>query len=582
MEVSSTALFSYLLDDLSLDSRRAEELFYKSSEVSDYWPGATVPDVVRLRMVRSFYKKLVDQTAANADDRCLEKFHASNLRCKEWQLNLNSSGAEELFGNLKRELDNFFFPGGEFLVQSLFDIASNGRCGPGASFGANGEDFYTKLFSSELWVTSPEIYKLYIEYISWFSNWRDAEINRLLTFGVPKCTSSSRLSFVRKTRDISRSICTEPALNMFFQLGTGQVITDRLNEYFGISLSDQPNRNRRLACVGSIDESVVTIDLESASDSLSLECAAQILPPYIFDILCQFRTPNTLIRGEKTTLHMVSTMGNGFTFPLQTAIFACVVHAAANSRLPRADADSAPWGVFGDDIICPKEISDRVCRLLDILGFRVNPQKSYFVGPFRESCGADFFKGVNVRGVYLKTLSTLQSRYVAINLLNEWSARTQIPLPRTVGYLVDSVRYLAIPAWENPDSGIRMPESMIRGTGLFQSKQQRYYYRCYQPVRTVLTIDDLANVTPHPDNRKSVRSRVSNLEGLVTSFLSGHIRNMQIDLPLKQGESVAYRTRTKVSPYWGPSPKQIGLAPDLCFWQRWNTAVETNLSWTLP
>jgi hypothetical protein len=578
MEVSSVALFSYLLDDLYGDDQSSKD-FVLQSDVADYWPGASARDICRLRLVRSFYKKLVDETAADADDKCLEKFLKSNLLCKNWQLKCGSSLDEVLVGEFQKQIDQFFYPDGEPLVQSYFDILNHGRCGPGASLGANGEDFYTKLFSSRLTATSPEMYKLYIEYANWFTDWRDAELTRLISFGTPRYTSSSSLTFVRKTSRISRSICTEPSLNMIFQLGLGRIMEMRLAQYFGIDLARQPQMNVDLACIGSRTESVSTIDLEGASDSLSLSMCERFLPEYLLDILHMIRTPKTKIRGSEVTLEMMSTMGNGFTFPLQTILFSCAVRAAASSLsidLGRADSDSALWGVFGDDIICPSLVTRRLYRLLDLLGFRVNYTKSYDLGPFRESCGADFYQGVNVRGVYIKSLLTQQSRYVAINLLNDWSARTGIYLPRTVGYLYDSVRELAIPRWESMDAGIRLSHDLLPGP-LWHAQKQRYLYRCYVPVRAYLEVRE-SDIHRPRIRGKRISGRIFNPSGLEMAFKGGYIRNSKIDLALKQGESPSYRTIIRVAPYWDAMYDQASFAGYLDFWRRWKVALHENLS----
>jgi hypothetical protein len=577
MVPGSDALFGYLLDDLSEGDRPALDNLL-SSPSDDYFPDASVRDIYKLRLLRSFYKKLVENVAVDADARCLDKFLAANSRCKEWRLNLSDSRDEILYGELKRELHDFFYPEGEPLIQSYFDVLRQGRAGPGSSLGAIGEDFYSKFFSSQLTATSPELYKLYSEYVGWYSNWCDAELVRLYALGYPTYVECNSLSYVRKTRDISRSICTEPSLNMFFQLGLGRVLETRLVQSFGIDLSAQPDRNRHLAYVGSKFGTIATIDLESASDGFSMNLMADVLPDYIQDVLCLLRSPKVRIGDSEVMLHMVSSMGNGFTFPLQTILFACVVRACASfrdKRLGLASHSTAAWGVFGDDIACPTELAGDVCRLLRLIGFRVNGSKSYLEGPFRESCGHDYFLGHNVRGVYLKSLLSPQDRYVAINLLNEWSARSGITLPRTVGYLKDSVRDLAIPPFESPDAGIRYP---VPPPGLWSSKKQRYYYRCYEPVQKFLQVSEDPRVPPYSHANKRLRKRIFNPSGLLVAFLGGYINNMRIALALKQGERVAYRTRTKVAPFWGPSLEQSGKAPDSCFWQRWNAATELNLS----
>lgn len=570
MIIKSDALFRYLLDDLYGIGMKPN--------ASEIYPGAPLSSVRRSSMAKALLRKLSDETAANADDVCLEKFTRINDACATWELNSSGSWDDELIGCFKQAVDDFVHPNGEFLVESYFDLLKVGRAGPGASLGANGEDFYTKFFASTLTTTSSWLYEMYNEYCGWFPVWRDAEISRYLTHNGIRLTPCSTITFVRKNRDTSRSICTEPSLNMFYQLGLGEILRARLKSFFGIDLQVQQERNRRLACRGSLDDSVVTLDLESASDSVSLRMCAEMLPPWFNAMLVDLRCPRTKVRGREIELHMVSTMGNGYTFALQTMLFCCVVRAAAQMervRLEKPGSSTSNWGVYGDDIIVPSSLARRVCRLLELLGFRVNSDKSFFEGPFRESCGGDYYLGHPVRGVYIKSLKTPQSRYVAINQLNEWSAVTGIKLPRTVGYLRDSVMDLAIPYHEAPDSGIRTPESV--GTAYWNGKKQRFYYRCYEPVRHVLRFDDSGCVsTPRIRGKRIVR-RTNNPSGALVAFIGGYIRSGQVTLPLKQGETPVYRARWKFSHNWWPSATQLGTQLSWDFWMRWNAAASENL-----
>lgn len=550
-----------------------------------WYPGAHPATVACNSLLRSIKKKFRDLTSSKADEAAANKFLRSNDLCGNWVYEPQHSGEEELFGCLLREIDDFLHPSGEPLVCNIDAIFDRGRVGPGASLGANGVDFYTKLFSSKLSATSYEVYYQYAERCAKVPIWGLAEFNRLSTYGLPSLVCESRVTFVPKDLTQTRSICTEPSLNMFFQLGLGQIITERLKSAFGIDLSRQPQRNVRLARLGSRDGSIVTIDLESASDSLSLRLCDAVFPDWFNYLLRLYRTPATLMRGERVELNMVSTMGNGFTFPLQTMLFSCVVRAVAsqmNVKLSRASGRGARWGVFGDDIICPTgRFADRVIRLLTLIGFRVNREKSYTerYSRFRESCGGDFYMGHNVRGVYIKTLMTPQSRYVAINLLNEWSARWKIPLPRTVGYLQDSVRHLAVPPWAPIDSGIRIPNDLtLNRYGLWASvRRGSFVYRYYQAwVPQLRCLEDSIAL---PRGVYQLRRRMYNPEGLLMSFIGGYVNGSRIPIALKQGERPRYRMKTGIAPFWAPSVEQIRLHGS-GFWGWWNTIVPFNLRLT--
>lgn len=201
------------------------------------------------------------------------------------------------------------------------------------------------------------------------------------------------LSFVPKNAKTDRPICVEPLLSSFIQTGIGRFIKDRLMEE-GINLRSQAV-NQKLARIGSIDNSFATIDLSSASDTISLMLVRKVLSPEWFDLLYAFRSHSALLPdGTVLPLEKFSSMGNGYTFELESLIFYAITRVICGRE--------ATISVYGDDIICPSEKYPEVVNALTCCGFSVNSEKSFAQGPFRESCGRDFFKGVSVRPCYLK------------------------------------------------------------------------------------------------------------------------------------------------------------------------------------
>lgn len=213
---------------------------------------------------------------------------------------------------------------------------------------------------------------------------------------VPVRQDDGKLVFVPKNAKTHRPIIVEPILNGLAQKGIGTYLKDRLRS-FGLDLKDQ-EVNRRLAREGSIKGNLSTIDLSSASDTLSWELVSNLLPPDWVDFLGRFRTGTFSYQGSSYRLEKFSSMGNGYTFELESLIFwalslACVTYTGGDVR---------HVGVFGDDIILPSDATPLLFEVLDSAGFWVNPEKSYWEGPFRESCGADWLMGEDVRPFYLK------------------------------------------------------------------------------------------------------------------------------------------------------------------------------------
>jgi len=537
------------------------------------YPGATPREAAVVSLRRSFTRKWVSDQTDAADNACLTKFLYTNERCKNWTLDKDKlqTWDEELLGEFKNSVDRFFHPGGVPLVGHFGSLLAVARVGPGASLGARGGDFYTKLFSSPLTSTRRALYDEYRRYVRNYPEWCIAEQIRSTAFGECRIVKGNRLSFVAKYTHISRSICTEPSLNMFYQLGLECVLRERLRSYFGIDLSNQQFKNQDLARRGSLGEGYSTLDLESASDSISTKMCGWALPSWLNSLLDLLRSPTTEIRGREHVLHMVSTMGNGSTFPLQTILFSCMVEAAARMaevhlRFPRGN-DQGTFGVYGDDIICPSACTRYVYRLLDLLGFSVNTSKSFVEGPFRESCGADFYLGINIRGVYVDYLECKQDYYSVINQLNLFSTRTGIRLPTTQRWLLSRVPFNAVPRWEDDSSGIKVPGSLLRNPPLCVHTGS-ILYTPYVVQNQKIRILDSAVFAP-----KSLKSRMYNPSGLLISILQGSIRSSSIAARLSRNR---WRTKLRVAPYWDATPNVHPLSGWFC-WQRWETAVYLNL-----
>lgn len=410
-------------------------------------------------------RKALELFLANNED-CRAMRASCEERCNATQL------LAEAFGEVKSILYDFAFPDrGRGILLSLGTILREGDLGPGASIGSANTDFYTKLFSSPLTSSNEALYSYYTAHVSSSPTWLDAEKSRETMFG-SRLVPGSKLFFAPKTREIARVACTEPVLNMFFQKGIQSVLELRLKQVFGIDLrgrrsdniAPQQDKNRELARLGSIDGSFGTIDLSSASDRISLGVVEWLFPESIVRWLRATRSPTTILPdGELRELYMISSMGNAFTFPLETIIFSSVVVAAyrvlgLKTIYPRGTT-LGNFAVFGDDIIVDHRAYNLVVEMLSILGHRVNHDKSFNTGLFRESCGSDWFAGRNVRGVYLKRLHDDRDFYKAINRLNIWSGRNYVPLERTVRYLLAQCkRRLYVPMHEQDTSGIRVPK----------------------------------------------------------------------------------------------------------------------------
>lgn len=216
---------------------------------------------------------------------------------------------------------------------------------------------------------------------------------------LPKFISGNRFTTVPKDAVTDRGICVEPSLNVTHQLSVGKVIRKRLR-HRGIDLKYGQPVHQRLAEQASLKLDAGTIDLSSASDTISKELVKLVLPGDWFDLLDTLRSPMTRFDGSWILNEKFSSMGNGFTFELETALFYTLALTVAKSL--RHDVKCLK--VYGDDIIVDSAIAHSVMGALRFFGFKTNDRKTFVEGiPFRESCGGDYYLGTPVRGHYLET-----------------------------------------------------------------------------------------------------------------------------------------------------------------------------------
>lgn len=267
--------------------------------------------------------------------------------------------------------------------------------------------------------------------------------------------NANKIAFVPKEATTHRSVATEPLGNGLVQKGVDVEMRDHLLRV-NIDLSDQ-TLNQRLALHGSMSTGVdgfCTLDLRNASNSNALELVREVCPRDWFLLWDRLRSPCYSMDGVERRYSMICSMGNGFCFPLETLIFASACHAV-NAGKPGVD-----WAVYGDDIVVRKQHYDDVVRLLNRIGFQVNKKKSFDSGPFRESCGANWYAGEDVTPFTLDfRLNSLQSLFKFLNL----SRRN----PRTTSFLDDGRRAILAYIPDNlllwrpfkgaPDSGIDPP-----------------------------------------------------------------------------------------------------------------------------
>jgi len=537
MRINADDLSSLLVSDLVSSG--------DNGAMSPY-AGITIKQYAFTSLRNSFLKKFMDEKQDDADAAALTLFLEINEKCRGSFPAIEQMSEVEYIAlcEAKDFIYRFFYPDnqltGNLRRLTLAEITSRFGLGNGANIGSRGTDFLSKVGTSTMAATSSLLHVLFKQAVSRSPLWSDVESIRS-KFRGEEIVRGSRLSFVPKTTKISRTICTEPVLNMLFQKGIASVLEQGLVETCGISLSRQPDKNRALARLGSKDGRFGTIDLSSASDSMSLSLVNYMFPKEVVRLLEMCRCPvTTLPGGAEVELHMISSMGNAFTFPLQTILFTALVYGTYRVmdlpiRYP-GRLSLGNFAVFGDDIICLEKAYNLLVRMLSLCGFSVNVDKSFNTGLFRESCGHDYFCGRNVRGVYLKTLKTSCDVYSAINRLNRWSAIWEVPLIRTISYLKDSVRFLPVPIDEMDDAGIKVPERSV-----IRRRVNRYTGGLkYRFVYRHTTSYDVSDVEMKPPR---LRGWIPNNPAVLLAAVAGTLRAGKVTIRSNEGNRTSLRVR---------------------------------------
>ncbi len=213
---------------------------------------------------------------------------------------------------------------------------------------------------------------------------------------------------VNKTALVKRPCAKGASVNAFYQAGQGRVMRKRLFSR-GINLSDGQNVHKQVACVASFNDEFCTIDLTSASDTVARALVRLACSPAWFNELDSLAERFTKVGSRWYRLEKFSSMGNGFTFELETALFCAICMSCDPLLTPGHNL----W-VYGDDIIVPKRLAAKVISALKFFGFTPNPDKTYVSGDFRESCGGDFFRGMAVRPFYLEEIPNEPQDYISL------------------------------------------------------------------------------------------------------------------------------------------------------------------------
>lgn len=336
------------------------------------------------------------------------------------------------------------------------------------------------------------------------SYWR--EIDRV-NFLEPDTERPARVVSVPKTLKTPRIIAIEPTCMQFMQQAISERLVQNLERlwvgentrtnvvqgFVGFTLQDP---NRHMACEGSSKGNLATLDMSEASDRVSNQHVVSLLRrwPWLSQAVQATRSTKADVPGHGVIpLAKFASMGSALCFPIEAMVFLTVVmmgiQSAHNTRLTRNGILSlrGQVRVYGDDIIVPVDCVDSVIRHLEAFGLKVNKDKSFWNGKFRESCGGDYYDGEWVTPIRFrrKFPESLKDAEEVISLV---SFRNQLYLAglwRTAGWLDQQLDVLLkghYPAVQ-PTSPILGRVSVLRDDGFTTNRRgERLHRSLHIPV----------------------------------------------------------------------------------------------------
>jgi hypothetical protein len=289
-------------------------------------------------------------------------------------------------------------------------------------------------------------------YCSWAGSSRLEDIGSL--------EPASRLLAVPKTFTGPRLIAAEPSEHMWCQQNLWHYMASRVQDSWisdFVRFRDQ-SRNQHLCRRGSEDGSLATVDLSAASDRVTCHFVGQYFRSNPGLILALRSTRTRYLRQEinprvesLVELRKFSTMGSACTFPIQSLAFLGICLAAVATKRglkvsPRSiRALCGEVAVFGDDLIIPEDSRELLFQALEVLHFKVNVNKSFWTGRFRESCGVDAFMGESVTPAYWRNLCSSKPESIAstIEVRNNFYSKF---LLRTSARIASTIPVTSVPS----------------------------------------------------------------------------------------------------------------------------------------
>jgi len=280
----------------------------------------------------------------------------------------------------------------------------------------------------------------------------------------PGSETPVRVITVPKTMKTPRIIAMEPTHMQYMQQALLAAIVEGISQDKLVSAligfgSQVPNQN--LARKGSRYGTLATLDLSEASDRVSNQHVLGLLSRHSLtsEAVQATRSRKADVRGHGVIrLAKFASMGSALCFPFEAMVFCTIVLMGIERELGKPLNRKSiqrlvgQVRIYGDDIIVPVKYTSSVISMLETFGFKVNAGKSFWTGKFRESCGKDYYDGVDITVVRLRSLLPTKhwSKEKSRTVRSVYELRNQLykaGLWKAVRYLEDQLSDLK---WPDP------------------------------------------------------------------------------------------------------------------------------------
>jgi hypothetical protein len=358
--------------------------------------------VASIRQVCLAFKKLEVECSPERVYRSLEAFVETERSFSDFHLG-------------RQQLDDFHLVSDLLWTSVISGVSPDDIVpshGPGATFeGISGNQKY-------LWKYWHERLEEYFPFLEngYPVSASDEKVFEVVSFVPPAQELPVKVTPVPKDLKGPRIIAVEPVCMQYIQQGIRSVLYKRIecHPVIGghVNFTDQ-SINQRLALISSFSGQFSSIDLSEASDRVPHELALSMFRtnPYLMWAIDACRSRRAQMPdGRVISLRKFASMGSALCFPVEAMYFytICVLGLLRIRKLPVTlsnvrDVCSDVY-VYGDDILVPSHETVEILDYLQQYNCKVNVNKTFWHGFFRESCGTDAFLGKEVTPTYIRRL----------------------------------------------------------------------------------------------------------------------------------------------------------------------------------